>query len=383
MKVIDKQSLPDEQMIIDRLKDLPEIPVPAGVTERVMDSISRPKGEHARFNLFWSSIFSYQYRGMLAMAMVVLLVGVFLLGRFSVNRVVTPVELAGADSSPEMVAGDAMALFKAGRELVEADKPHEALGYFQRAALLEPDNVELAYWQGVGYWLTGDQHNERQSYLRGLETAPQSVPLLENLGHNYLGTGEYQQALQTYQAILEVSADRPMARYNTGLIYRKLGMIDDETDAWRSYLQVKRTGKWAFKAVDRLNGYGDFSYRAYRVGIRKLILDQDVLLTGTMGRDGLAGEVSPLAAMLESNKRLRLDIVVFKDGDIEGARQKAWMLKRQISSLTRHESGDRIKLSWYGEPEKIQITENEDYELPEGVLIFGSYIPEQAKEMRI
>ena len=121
-----------------------------------------------------------------------------------------------------------------GRGLLQADNSEEqALAFLQRASLLEPQNPEFAYWEGVGHWANGNQEEERTSYLRGLGADPQSVPLLINLGHNYLSDKNYNEALDAYRAVLALSPGEPVALYNSGLIYRALNQVPEEMNSWR------------------------------------------------------------------------------------------------------------------------------------------------------
>jgi tetratricopeptide (TPR) repeat protein len=209
------------------------------------------------------------------------------------------------------------------------------------------------------------------------------VPLLINLGHNYLNKQQYEQALKTYQAVLTLSPYESVPLYNIGLINRKLGQVEDEIAAWKNYLQVKRTGKWAFRAVDRLNAYGDFSYRPYRIGVRKIIVSPNILLDGSLSQAEQTNELAPIITMLENNQQLRLDIVVFIENDLEMARQIAIDLKRLIISSSEINIKNRIKLSWFKEPESITLRDDVSVELAEGLLMFSSHLPAHGKEVSI
>ncbi|MBT8332819.1 MAG: tetratricopeptide repeat protein [Deltaproteobacteria bacterium] len=375
----------DNDNLISRLKELPLQQVPPDLTDRIMARVSKkPPGIFSRLSDYILRPITISLSPAYAFSLILIVCGAFLLGRISLEKPAEQLATAPAPTpSPSLKTDNAQAAYMIGRGLLEAEKPDQAIELLQKAALLEPDNPEYAYWEGVGYWLTGNQEQERQSYLRGLRAAPESVPLLTNLGHNYLNEQQYEQALKTYQAVLTLSADEPVPLYNIGLINRKLGKVEGEIAAWKAYLQVKRTGKWAFRAVERLNAYGDFSYRPYRIGVRKIIVSPNILLDGSLSQAEQANELAPIITMLENNQQLRLDIVVFIENDLEMARQIAIDLKRLMISSSEKNIKNRIKLSWFKEPESITLRDDVSVELAESLLIFSSHLPAHEKEVSI
>ena len=94
-------------------------------------------------------------------------------------------------------------------------------------------------------------------------------------------------------------------------------------------------------------------------------------------------ELAPIVTMLENNNQLRLDIVVFIENDLEMARQIAIDLKRLIISSSETNIKNRIKLSWFKEPESITLRDDVSVELAEGLLMFSSHVPAHEKEVSI
>ena len=194
----------DDEKLISRLKELPLQQVPPDLTDRIMARVSKKQpGIFSRLSDYIFRPITISLSPAYAFSLILIVCGAFLLGRISLEK---PAELIVSvptpTPSPSLETDNAQAAYMIGRGLLEAEKPNQAIALLQKAALLEPDNPEYAYWEGVGYWLNGNQEQERQSYLRGLQAAPESVPLLTNLGHNYLNKQQYEQALKTYQAVL-------------------------------------------------------------------------------------------------------------------------------------------------------------------------------------
>ena len=123
-----------------------------------------------------------------------------------------------------------------------------------------------------------------------------------------------------------------VALYNSGLIYRALGLVPEEISSWRSYLQENRLGTKALRALGRLNSYRDFTFRSYRVGSKKIILNQQALLDESLPEDIHKDELVPLSLILEQDENLQLEVVVFIENDGEAARQRAFEIKKMIAS---------------------------------------------------
>ncbi|MGA7279326.1 MAG: tetratricopeptide repeat protein [Desulfocapsaceae bacterium] len=376
-----------EQDLIEQLQNLPLKKVPADLTDRVMARISSPKP--TLISAIWNFVSQSQtisFRPIYAIGVALLICGSFFLGQISHQN---PVQVATTiDSEPQIqpeTLENAESAYMVGRGLLQADNNEaQALAFLRRASLLEPQNPEFAYWEGVGHWANGDKEGERRSYLRGLGTDPQSVPLLINLGHNYLSDKKYNEALDAYQAALALSPNEPVALYNSGLIYRALNRVPEEISSWRSFLQDNRLGAHAFRAVTRLNGYNDYSFRTYRVGPQKIIINQQALLDESLSEDIRQEELAPLASILEQDERLTLEVVAFIENDREAARQRAFEIKKMILKMSDSDIKKQVRLSWFDAPETLQGQDGASaVELSEGLLLFSRLRPEQEKEVAI
>ena len=376
-----------EDDLIDRLHRLPLEKAPADLTERIMARIAEPSP--SPITAVWhlvSRSYSISFRPVYAFGIAILVCGAFFLGKNTrqspIQVVQTPVP--AAQIQPESIENPESA-YLVGRGLLRGNNSEgQALAFLQRASRLEPRNPEFAYWEGVGYWANGDEDEERRSYLRGLEADPDNVPLLINLGHSYLGEKRYQEALGTYQAVLDLVPDDPVARYNSGLIYRVLGMVSEEISSWRSFLQGHRKGTKSFRAVQRLNGYDDFSFRIYQVGGRKIIVNQQVLLDESVPEDMKQEELAGITSILEKNDQVNLEVVVFVEHDREAARKRAVTLKRMIVQNSNRDVSDQVRLSWFDAPETIERNNSvSGIELSEGLLFFSRLTTENQKEVSI
>ncbi len=372
----------DTEKLIKRLQKLPELEPPHNIVNEVMASI-RP----ARKPL-WQRVYSYLARPRHITLQPVPLAGaamlaaaVFWLGMVTgMNRVQPagqPLQVTGVEKALQ----DPKASFLAGRGLMTAGLVAEALPLLQKASLSSPDNPEYAYWEGLCYWANGMPAKERSSYMRGVGSSPETVPLLLNLGHNLLEQKELSDALVQYTKVLTVAPHEQTALYNSGLIYNLQLDTKNEITAWKTYLQDYRSGKNSFRAVTRLNNLNDFTYRIYHLGTRKIILHQSALVRMSPTEE-IHNEVEILAERLRNDPRLQLDIVFFHEGNALTARKNAILLKKHIVAAVGENEEKRIRLSWFGEKETVR-TAGKIHQLPESLLLFGQHSSTQGKETKI
>ena len=376
-----------EQDLIEQLQNLPLKEVPADLTDRVMARVAPPKP--SMIGAVWNFISQSQtisFRPIYAMGFALLILGSFFLGQISQQnpgQVATSNELESR-IKPEILENPESA-YMVGRGLLQADNNEaQALAFLQRAALLEPQNPEFAYWEGVGHWANGETELERRSYVRGLSVDPDNIELLINLGHSYLGDRQYDEALEVYNTVLRLFPGELSATYNSGLIYRAKKMVPEEIGAWKRYLINNRIGTRAFRAVERLNGYGDYSFRTYQIGYRKIIIYHQALLEGALSDEQRRQEFMAITSILKNNQNLTLEVVIFVENDPEAARDKAFDIKRIIVDTGGQELSNQVKVSWFGEPEELVNSDGAvEPELSDGIMLFSRLRADKQEEQKI
>ncbi len=284
----------DTEKLINRLQQLPEFEPPSNLIDEVMKRI-----EPIRPSL-WQRLLTYlamerhiTLRPVPLFAAAMLVTGGFWLGRVTDTNRAQPANQGEQINVAEKALENPQARFLAGRGLMAAGLVEEALPLLQKASISAPDNPEYAYWEGLCFWANGMPEKERSSYMRGIGSSPDTIPLLLNLGHNLLEQRELDDSLVQYSKVLAIAPREQTALYNSGLIYNLQQDSPNETTAWKTYLHYYRSGKNSFRAVKRLNNLNDFTYRTYQLGKRKIILSQAALL-GKFPTDDLHHEVEIL-----------------------------------------------------------------------------------------
>jgi len=259
--------------------------------------------------------------------------------------------------------------FYLGRSLLALNQAGEAINYLKKAAELNPNNPDCLFWLGVGYWANMEFEKERQSYIDALKLNPDHIQANLYLGHSYMDRNQWKRALIQYNRVLAINPIVPEALYNRALVFRRLGKIVDETNAWKSYLNRYRSGKWALQAVDYLNGYGDFSYRKYLLGSRRIVVpainfesEDSLLKTESLPALESIGDV------LTKKRVLSLHVITYAKDNPHLAESRAKVIKKYILETFPAIGSSRLTLSWFGVPEKIDSA-NRTYILNESVNI--------------
>lgn len=118
-----------------------------------------------------------------------------------------------------------MELLSQGGRLLAQSRPGEAARMLERAALLLPDDPDVAVNLGGAYVLQGRYNQAVKVLERAGELAPDNAMVWTNLAAAYLGSlelsGPQQQsrALAAYERALQIDPATPNVHYNMGLIY--------------------------------------------------------------------------------------------------------------------------------------------------------------------
>jgi tetratricopeptide (TPR) repeat protein len=243
-----------------------------------------------------------------------------------------------------------------GRFYLAQERPEEALPHFKRAVQGDPAKADYHFWLGVAYWAIRDFDLERKSYLQALAKDPKHVPARLYLAHTFLDSGEWQEALANYELLLRREPYNPEALYNRALAYMELQRPKEEARAWKRYLQHYPEGKWALRAVDHLNELGDFRYRNFTIGYRRVTLEHIPFAPGSatllsQGKPSL----QVLGTILSINDMIHLEIVCYKNGDPALATARATAVRDYLLQKFPWLKPSRIGARGIGRRERIKV----------------------------
>lgn len=251
---------------------------------------------------------------------------------------------------------DGRAHYYLGRFYLAQDQPRKARATLQRAVSLSPRHVDSQFWLGIAYAANKQPAKERKSYIEALKLNSKHVPALVYLGHNLLAQKQYANALKLYDRALEIADFHGQALYNRALALQHLGRYPEEVEAWKVYLEYYPTGPFARRAVRHLNARGNFEYRNYLV-CRRVISFKRITFEPAAARITRETQVylRYLATILERSPKQTLHILAYQKNNPRLAQEKAKQLKAFLLDRLEPADGKRIKISWFGVPEKIEI----------------------------
>ena len=251
---------------------------------------------------------------------------------------------------------DASANYYMARYLLALDRPNDALPYIKEAVALDYQTADYHFWLGVCYHGLKRYGEERQSYLTAIKYNNRHVEAYLYLGHSYLENGKWEEALGAYDKVLEVDNEHPQAMYNKALALNKLQRFTVEIAAWKDYLEIYPAGGWAIQAVDHLNFRGNFDYRNYQIGYRRVPLKK-ISFEGSTSIPDVATKSSMgvIGSILSINKKIDLKIIGYKTAHKSLALKRANSIKEYLINSFPEVDPNRLTTIGVGTPEKIQI----------------------------
>jgi tetratricopeptide (TPR) repeat protein len=368
----------NDTLLEDLLRQTEEDEAPVWLKRKIMNRVNsrEPRPRRRWIGLFLEPL-TIRFSPVGALSVMVLVAAAFL-GGIMVER--HTAENSGRQSAGiDRYADDAETNYRIGRTMLEADLREEALRFFRKAAELEPERADYVHWQGLTYWALGDRELERQSYFQTVQEHPEYLPSLLNLGHSYLESGNYNSALQQYRLVLRNDPDAPEALYNSALAYRGLNDDARQRQAFKRYLESYRTGKWAHRAVEHLHELGDFTFRDYRIGLHRIVVNTIGLLQADSSLQ--RKEVEHLARVANGTAGQELHIVVYNKKDKDQARETALNLRSLlIEHIGSGQTAPPIRVSWFDTEETISTENGAKLQLSPSILLFSK--PINAKNRR-
>jgi len=251
---------------------------------------------------------------------------------------------------------DASANYYMARYLLALNRPKGAYPYIKEAVSLDFKNADYHFWLGVCYHGLKRYQEERKSYLKAIEFNNRHGTAYLYLGHGYLENGQWAKALGAYDKVLKIEKDQPQAMYNRGLALNKLHRFAEEIAAWKDYLKVYSEGGWAIQAVDHLNARGNFDYRNYFIGYRRVPVKK-MKFEGTTSilTNMTKSSIDIIGSIMSINKKIDLRIVGYKNGNKSLAKKRATNIKEYLVTNYPEIDSSRLTIEGVGGPEKIKI----------------------------
>lgn len=259
--------------------------------------------------------------------------------------------------------------FWLGRFLLAGKDAGAAVSYLRQVASGDVDNIDYQFWLGVAYGETMQPGLEEAQYQKVLSLDPGHISALLYLGNNFLNRGRFEEALESYNRILELRPKDTNALYNRALSMHFLGRSPEEKIAWLEYLWRYPAGPLALRATEHLNRLGEYSYRNQRLWGRQVTLTkiwfqpfQGLLRRGSYRSLNLLGEI------VSKIPKVQLQVVMYQKNNKELAQARAVSVQ---DYLVQHfpELQGRVQISWLG-GEDVFVVQGQEVRIDESVRFF-------------
>jgi tetratricopeptide (TPR) repeat protein len=150
--------------------------------------------------------------------------------------------------------------FKLGNELSLSGEFEEAVAEYEQALETEPENVDVLSNLGVAYYNLGQLDKAIDQYSEAIEIAPKDADIRSNLAAAYVqkyqtsgALDQLERALEAYQTAVELNPSLAEAFFGLGVVYALLGRNEDAIQAFEEF-QVLDTGQDS-QATDKAEEY--------------------------------------------------------------------------------------------------------------------------------
>jgi tetratricopeptide (TPR) repeat protein len=251
---------------------------------------------------------------------------------------------------------DAEANYYMGRYLLALERPIEARQYLERAVRIAPGEAEYHFRLGLAHLALNNPEMEERCYEQAVSLEEGHSQAQLYLGHIYLAKGKKAEALKAYDRVLAVEPDNEPALYNRALILRqRKGLVAQETAAWKTYLTYHPQGKWAIPAVEHLNERGDFEYRCFQIGYRKVAVHRiDFKGSGGELEDASKTSLKEIGSILDANRRASVEITAYYKKSQSLAIARAQAVQEQLLKSFPHMDPTRLTIRGIGKPEQVR-----------------------------
>ncbi len=139
----------------------------------------------------------------------------------------------------ETDSANAVLHYTIGRSYVELDRYEKAIPFYQMAALLDATNARYAYEMAMVYYAVPDDKNAIASFeLAAKRGWMQNADYFENLANCYMNTGNFNKASEMLQVSLEKRPYNIGVTYTLGESYYRSAKYDEAIQTWDQVMQM-------------------------------------------------------------------------------------------------------------------------------------------------
>jgi len=130
-------------------------------------------------------------------------------------------------------------LYSQGVAQLSRDDYGRAVGYFEKAAEVDPSYAEAWYQVGFCYGLLGRHAEALKASRQAAKLRPDWPETFVNIGASSFALGQFKDASEAYRQAIRLDDDNPDTQYALGLTLNKLNRSDEEILAYKRAIALK------------------------------------------------------------------------------------------------------------------------------------------------
>lgn len=115
----------------------------------------------------------------------------------------------------------------------------EALGVFERALKLDPQNTTALFQKGYCFTQLGNYRDAIEVYTSVIKASPDLVAAYGNRGNAFESLGEHKKALQDYEKVIELNPNDFRGHHNKGIALMYMERFDEAIDSFEKSIVLK------------------------------------------------------------------------------------------------------------------------------------------------
>jgi len=128
--------------------------------------------------------------------------------------------------------------FELGNQYAQSGQFDQAIAEYEAVLETDPENVSALANLGVVYYHTEQWDLAKAQYERALAVAPDDADLHSNLAAVHVQKNELDAALDEYLKAVELAPDLAPAHFGLGVVYLQLNQADKAIEAFEAFLEL-------------------------------------------------------------------------------------------------------------------------------------------------
>ena len=133
----------------------------------------------------------------------------------------------------------AQALYSQGLGVLSRDDYARAVGFFEKAAEIDPNYAEAWYQAGFCYGMLGKHNEALKASRNAARLRPNWSETFVNIGASSFALGQFKEAVEAYRTATKLDESNPETQYALGLSLGKLNRMDEEILAYKRAVAIK------------------------------------------------------------------------------------------------------------------------------------------------